>query len=52
MGLHGGIFYIAMRRWVYGQAIYDVTSPQAELEIITDRVVSYLLSAETLFKMD
>ena len=52
MGLHGGIFYIAMRRWVYGQAIYDVTSPQAELEIITDRVVSYLLSAETVFKMD
>ena len=50
MGLHGGIFYIAMRRWVYGQAIYDVTSPQAELAIITDRVVSYLLSAETLFK--
>ena len=52
MGLHGGIFYIAMRRWVYGQSIYELTSPQAELEIITDRVVSYLLSAETLFKKD
>jgi len=49
MGLHGGIFYIGMRRWIYGQAIYDDSSPNAEQDIIRDRIRSYLLSAKTLF---
>jgi len=49
MGLHGGIFYIGMRRWIYGQAIYDDSSPDAEQDIIRDRIRSYLLSAKTLF---
>jgi AcrR family transcriptional regulator len=49
MGLHGGIFYIGMRRWIYGQAIYDASSPNAEQDIIRDRIRSYLLSAKTLF---
>jgi len=49
MGLHGGIFYIGMRRWIYGQAIYDASSPNAEKDIIRDRIRSYLLSAKTLF---
>ena len=49
MGLHGGIFYIGMRRWIYGQAIYAAESPKTEQEIIRDRVESYLHSAKTLF---
>ena len=49
MGLHGGIFYIGMRRWIYGQAIYDNSSPDAEQDIIRDRIHSYLLSAKSLF---
>jgi len=49
MGLHGGIFYIGMRRWIYGQAIYAAESPDTEQEIIRDRVQSYLLSAKSLF---
>ncbi len=49
MGLHGGIFYIGMRRWIYGQAIYAVESPNTEQEIIRDRVQSYLHSAKSLF---
>jgi AcrR family transcriptional regulator len=50
MGLHGGIFYIGIRRWIYGQAIYDASSPHAEKEIIRDRIRSYLVSAKLLFK--
>jgi AcrR family transcriptional regulator len=49
MGLHGGIFYIGMRRWIYGQAIYAAESPNTEQEIIRDRVQSYLQSAKSLF---
>ena len=49
MGLHGGIFYIGMRRWIYGQAIYASESPDTEQEIIRDRVQSYLDSAKSLF---
>jgi len=49
MGLHGGIFYIGMRRWIYGQAIYAAESPDTEQEIIRDRVQSYLHSAKSLF---
>lgn len=49
MGLHGGIFYIGMRRWIYGQAIYAAEIPDTEEEIIRDRVQSYLQSAKTIF---
>ena len=49
MGLHGGIFYIGMRRWIYGQAIYNSGNPNTEQEIIQDRIRSYLISANTLF---
>jgi hypothetical protein len=49
MGLHGGIFYIGMRRWIYGQAIYDSTNTNTEQEIIQDRISSYLISAKSLF---
>jgi AcrR family transcriptional regulator len=49
MGLHGGIFYIGMRRWIYGQAIYASDIPNSEEEIIRDRVQSYLNSSKSLF---
>lgn len=49
MGLHGGIFYIGMRRWIYGQAIYAAESTDTEQEIIRDRVQSYLHSAKSMF---
>jgi AcrR family transcriptional regulator len=48
MGLHGGIFYIGMRRWIYGQAIYAADIPDTQEEIIRDRVRSYLESANTI----
>ena len=45
MGLHGGIFYTGVRRWIYGQEVHTVkTDPNGEAFII-DRVRSYLLSA-------
>ena len=49
MGLHGGIFYIGIRRWIYGQAIYSPVSPDTDEAIIRDRIYSYLLSAQNLF---
>jgi len=49
MGLHGGIFYIGMRRWVYGQSIYVSDNQNTDKEIIQDRVRSYLLSAQSIF---
>jgi AcrR family transcriptional regulator len=49
MGLHGGIFYIGMRRWIYGQAIYAASIPNSEQAIIKDRVQSYLQSAKAVF---
>ena len=44
MGLHGGIFYIGMRRWVYGHAAADGCTATVEEVVIHDRVGSYLLS--------
>ena len=49
MGLHGGIFYIGIRRWIYGQAIYDAKKPNAQQEVIQDRIHSYLMSAQSIF---
>ncbi|MBC7500844.1 MAG: TetR/AcrR family transcriptional regulator [Herminiimonas sp.] len=48
MGLHGGIFYTGVRRFIYGQAINTAaTDPNGEAFII-DRVRSYLLSASAI----
>ena len=47
LGLHGNIFYMGIRRWVYGQAVHDlqgvVQSDDGE-EYIQDKVLAYLLS--------
>ena len=45
MGLHGGIFYIGVRRWIYGQDIPATAKDPDGIALITDRVRSYLLSA-------
>lgn len=43
--LHGGIFYIGIRQWVYGQpAVVDIK------QVVTDRVQSFLLSAPAIFE--
>lgn len=45
MGLHGGIFYTGVRRWIYGQDIPATAKDPDGVALITDRVRSYLLSA-------
>ena len=45
MGLHGGIFYIGLRRWVYEQAVHGAEASEHDGAYIGDRVRSYLLSA-------
>lgn len=45
MGLHGGIFYIGMRRWVYEQAVYSQEAAAYDEATIRDRVQAYLVSA-------
>jgi AcrR family transcriptional regulator len=45
MGLHGGIFYIGLRRWVYEQPVHGAEASEHDEVYIADRVKSYLLSA-------
>lgn len=45
MGLHGGIFYTGVRRWIYGQEVPSSAKDPDGVAIIADRVRSYLLSA-------
>ena len=45
MGLHGGIFYTGVRRWIYGQEIPSAAKDPDGVAVIADRVRSYLLSA-------
>jgi AcrR family transcriptional regulator len=52
-GLHGGFFYISMRRWIYGQAITedlheDPTIPY-DRALVRDRVRAYLAASIELF---
>jgi AcrR family transcriptional regulator len=42
-GLHGGIFYIGIRQWVYGQP-----GPVNIDQIVTDRVQSFIVSARAI----
>lgn len=52
MGLHGGIFYTGVRRWVYGQAVHSEEATEYDEGFIRDRVRSYLLSAPAIFDDD
>ena len=50
MGLHGGFFYVTMRRWIYGQGVHHETQPRAFDEaLVRDRVHAYLVSSRELF---
>jgi AcrR family transcriptional regulator len=50
MGLHGGFFYVTMRRWIYQQGVYNDTTPDTyEESLIRDRVKAYLSSSKDLF---
>jgi AcrR family transcriptional regulator len=46
MGLHGGIFYMGLRRWVYEQSVHGAEAAEHDEDHIRDRVKSYLLSAK------
>lgn len=49
-GLHGGFFYIAMRRWIYGQAVTREAAPERYDEaLVRDRVRGYLAASLALF---
>ena len=48
MGLHGGIFYIGLRRSVYEQAVHGAETPEHDETYIADRIQSYLLSAKAV----
>jgi AcrR family transcriptional regulator len=51
MGLHGGFFYISMRRWIYGQVVHSDEAPGTYFDeaLVRDRVRGYLLSSRELF---
>jgi AcrR family transcriptional regulator len=50
MGLHGGFYYVSMRRWIYGQRVYVDDAPAAfEEPMVRDRVRGYLLASRELF---
>jgi len=48
MGLHGGIFYIGLRRWVYEQAVHGSEDSEHDEIFICDRVQAYLLSVKAV----
>lgn len=45
MGLHGGVFYIGVRRWIYGQTVHGVQAAGHDETSIADLVQGYLTSA-------
>ncbi len=50
MGLHGGFFYITMRRWIYGQGVANDQAPERfSHSLVRDRVRGYLLASQSLF---
>jgi hypothetical protein len=50
MGLHGGFFYIPMRRWIYGQGVAsDVAPARVSQSLVRDRVRGYLVASRALF---
>ncbi|MEO8938135.1 MAG: TetR/AcrR family transcriptional regulator, partial [Burkholderiaceae bacterium] len=51
MGLHGGIFYIGLRRWVYAQPVHGGAVLDDET-VIRDRVRGYLHSARDVLGGD
>ncbi|HXC39096.1 MAG TPA: TetR/AcrR family transcriptional regulator [Burkholderiales bacterium] len=51
MSLHGGFFYVSMRRWIYGQVVHSEDTPTAfDDALVRDRVKSYLMSTKVLME--
>ena len=50
MGLHGSIFYIGLRRWVYSQAVHSQSTQAFDPEVIRNQVRGYLQSSLELVK--
>jgi len=48
MGLHGGIFYIGLRRSVYEQAVHGAEAAEHDETYICDRIKGYLLSVQAV----
>jgi hypothetical protein len=48
LGLHGSVFYMGMRRWVYGfDPNLDISAPsEVDASYIEDRVMAYLASVQ------
>ena len=47
LGLHGNVFYMGIRRWIYGQAVHEMQSVVMNDDVehyISDKVMAYLLS--------
>jgi AcrR family transcriptional regulator len=50
MGLHGGFFYMTMRRWIYAQDVYSERQHENYSEdLVRDRVRAYLIASRELF---
>ncbi|WP_395057226.1 TetR/AcrR family transcriptional regulator [Polaromonas sp.] len=50
MGLHGGFFYITMRRWIYAQDVYsEIVHEGYDEHLVRDRVCAYLNASRDLF---
>lgn len=50
MGLHGGFFYVNVRRSIYGQEVHsDSTLEGFDEALVRDRVRGYLLASQNLF---
>ncbi len=50
MGLHGGFFYITMRRWIYAQDVYSESAHDGyDEQLVRDRVRAYLNASRDLF---
>jgi AcrR family transcriptional regulator len=48
MGLHGSIFYMGMRRWIYGQTVCNAKTDIQDARYIHDQVLAYLLSVSAV----
>ncbi len=48
MGLHGGVFYIGVRRWIYGQTVHGVQAVDHDETCIANLVMGYLQSARAV----
>ena len=52
MGLHGSIFYMGIRRWIYGQPSKALKGSAPDESYVRDRVLAYLLSVSTVLARD